>query len=238
MTGQELYAIALTPVADNDAHIVVVPYASLALPGQQTTYCYSLTYNVLHRGLSFDGNTVINDIEEKLNSKDDYGLMFYTLTGSAQGRGYPTFLIIFERLESGNTRLHFHRTHPCRSKDGDYNPIHNWTKVCYNWMAGNVNKSLIRYQQGDLCFVQDDKERQYTQQVTVYDNHRFMQPVAYAPYEFKKKENILGYVQINEPTILAHKEHLDIEMQPGQYIIRQCRSWEANPQGVWSLRID
>jgi hypothetical protein len=105
----------------------------------------------LSKGFSWVGNTCHVDVEEKLNGRDDYGLMFYTLTGSAQGRGYPSFLIIFERRKSG-THVHFHRTHPSRSKDGDYNPVHNWIRVCYNWMVGNVNKDLIRYQQGDLVF--------------------------------------------------------------------------------------
>ncbi|MHA2279586.1 MAG: hypothetical protein ACXAC5_01660 [Promethearchaeota archaeon] len=229
---------ALTPIVDNRNSVVVVPYASLAMPGRQTTYCYSHTYNVIHKGLGFNGNVAIQDLEEKLNGRDDYGLMFYTLTGSAQGRGYPTFLIIFERLASG-TRVHFHRAHPSRSKDGDYNPIHNWIKVCYNWMAGNTPRNLIRYQQGDLIFVEDQKEREYTgEPVDAYDQHVFEATVDFAPYSAKGKENILGYVRLNRDTVLNHSEHESVPMVAGRYVIRQCRSWEANPKGVWSLRID
>lgn len=40
------------------------------------------------------------ELELKLNGRDDYGLMFYTLTGTSTATGYPTFLIIFERLEN------------------------------------------------------------------------------------------------------------------------------------------
>lgn len=231
---------ALTPIVDNKNNTVVVPYASLAMGGSYgTTYCYSHTYNVISTGLGFNGNVAMADLEEKLNGRDDYGLMFYTLTGSAQGRGYPTFLIIFERLGSG-TRVHFHRTHPSRSKQGDYNPIHNWTKVCYNWMVGNVPRDLIRYQQGDLVFVEDVKEREYpVEPVDAYDHHVFDTPVDFCPYSAKsKKENILGFIRINKATVLNHTEHESVAMEPGRYVIRQARSWEANPSGVWSLRID
>ncbi len=238
---------ALTPIVDNIDATVVVPYASLAIPGRQTTYCYSHTYNVVDDGFAFNGNTAMSGLEKKLNSRDDYGLMFYTLTGSFQGRGYPTFLIIFERLVSDDpktkgkvrTRVHFHRTHPCRSKDGDYNPIHNWIKQCYNWMAGNVNASRIINQQGDLIFVQDMQEdREYPTTVDFYDKHVFETSVKFAPYEKKKKDNILGWISLEEQTILNHAEHMSITLPAGNYEIRQCRSWEANPKGVWSLRID
>lgn len=242
---------ALTPIVDNQKNTVTVPYASLAMGGSYgTTYCYSHTYNVIQRGLNFNGNVCMNDLEEKLNGRDDYGLMFYTLTGSQQGRGYPTFLIIFERLqaplsgprrnERSEIRVHFHRTHPSRSKDGDYNPIHNWTKVCYNWMVGNTPRSLIRYQQGDLVFVEDVKEREFrVEPVDAYDHHVFEIPVDFCPYTAKSKaENILGYIRVNEETVLNHTEHKSVTMAPGRYVIRGCRSWEANPSGVWSLRID
>ncbi len=236
---------ALTPVADNENCTIVVPYASLAMPGRQTTYCYSHNFEVIHSGLNINGNTVTHEIEEKLNGRDDYGLMFYTLTGSAQGRGYPTFLIIFENRTNG-VFVHFHRTHPSRSKDGDYNGIHNWIKVCYNWMAGNVHKSRIVAQQGDLVFVDDSgNDRNFAQNVDHYDNHMFESPVEFAPYALKKKDNILGYIRVGDKipcaatgTILKHHEHEWIGIPKGQYEIRQCRSWEANPQGVWSLRID
>jgi hypothetical protein len=229
---------ALTPIVDNENNTVTVPYASLAIHGRKTTYCYAHNYCVLEEGLSFNGNTVTNEVEEKLNGRDDYGLMFYTLTGSVEGRGYPTFLIIFERLQDG-TRVHFHRTHPSRSKDGDYNPIHNWTKVCYNWMIGNIKKDNIKAQQGDLAFVETDNNKiDFNMEVNSYDHHIFASPVKFAEYTSKKKANILGYAKLDQDTILTHNEHENVPIPAGTYEIRQCRSWEANPKGIWSLTID
>lgn len=247
---------ALTPIVDNDAHTVEVPYASLAIyGGRGTTYCYSHDYHVLTRGFSFNGYAITSDIEKGLNGRDDYGLMFYTLTGSAQGRGYPTFLIIFERRsQKGDTKVHFHRTHPFRSKEGDYNPIHNWIKGCYNWMAGNVNRENIKAQQGDLFFVKvvetaaelkeaDGgmkivKDLDFSHEVRQYDKHTFEVPVKFAEYTKAAKSNVLGYVQLDTDVWLRHTEHDDVKIPPGTYAIHQCRSWEANPKGVWSLRID
>lgn len=243
---------ALTPHVDNETHTVTVPYASLAIGGGYgTTYCYSHDYHVLHRGMSFGGYAVTKDVEEKLNGRDNYGLMFYTLTGSANGRGYPTFLIIFEQRERFNdVRVHFHRTHPFRSKDGDYNPIHQWTKGCYNWMAGNIKSSNIKAQQGDLFFVQVKtdaneeidgtvvKDLAFDHKVNQYDKHCFEREVPFAEYKKAAKANILGYVNLEEDTWLKHTEHDDVLIPKGTYAIHQCRSWEANPKGVWSLRID
>lgn len=230
---------ALTPIVDNDKHEVVVPYVSMSISGGYgTTYCYGLNYEVLERGVSWLGNTITKNVESKLNGRDDYGLMFYTLTGTAQGRGYPTFLIIFEKLES-KTKVHFHRVHPTRSKNGDYNAIHNWTIGCYKWMIGNVNFERIKAQQGDLAFVEIDKfpDGEVTK-VDSYDNHKFGIPVDFTPYIKKEKQNILGYVKLENDTTLNHNEHMNRIIPAGNYEIRQCRSWEANPKGVWSLRID
>lgn len=231
---------ALTPIVDNDNCTVEVPYASLAIGGGYgTTYCYSHDYHVLTKGFSFGGNVVANNVEHNLNGKDDYGLMFYTLTGSSQGRGYPTFLIIFERRsQKGDTKVHFHRTHPTRSKNGDYNPIHHWTRVCYNWMAGNVNRSLIKAQQGDLFFVETEANLEFNHKVNAYDKHTFEIAVNFAEYDKAAKSNILGYIQLDNDTKLSHTEHDDVIIPKGTYAIHQCRSWEANPKGVWSLRID
>lgn len=243
---------ALTPIVDNEACTVTVPYASLAIPGRQTTYCYGLDFMVLEEGLSMKGNVVMDEVEKRLNGRDDYGLMFYTLTGSAQGRGYPTFLIIFERRvmqvatplgdyrngveQKYETFVHFHRTHPSRSKGGDYNGVHNWIKTTYNWMVGNVNAERIVQQQGDLIFVKTDKEVVFDKFTEAYDNHKFATPVNFA--EYNGNENILGYVRMSSTTVLNHHEHMVVEIPAGTYEIRQCRSWEANPKGVWSLRID
>jgi hypothetical protein len=239
---------ALTPIVDNEKNEVVVPYVSMRLSGYQTSYCYGLDYNVLERGMSFKGNSVTRDVEKNLNGRDDYGLMFYTLTGSAQAQGYPTFLIIFEHLDT-TTKVHFHRTHPMRSKGGDYNPIHGWTIGCYKWMVGNVNFERIKAQQGDLVFVEmldgtspfvDDTkvEDKGMEEVNAYDNHKFATPVKFLPYAKKEKSNILGYFKIEKDTMLNHHEHKPRMIPAGIYELRQCRSWEANPKGVWSLRID
>ena len=229
---------ALTPIVDNEKCTITVPYVSMQIGGYQTTYCYGLNYDILKRGFSFNGNTVTKDVEKKLNGRDDYGLMFYTLTGTAQGRGYPTFLIIFERLEN-KTEVHFHRTHPMRSKGGDYNPIHNWTTGCYKWMIGNVNFERIKAQQGDLAFVEIDKfpEGEPTK-VNGYDSHMFLENVDYLPYTKKDNQNVLGYINLTKPTQLSHTHHMNRIIPAGVYEIRQCRSWEANPKGIWSLRID
>jgi len=229
---------ALTPIVDNEKNIITVPYVSMQIGGYQTTYCYGLDYVILDKGYSFQGNVVTKSVEKELNGRDDYGLMFYTLTGSSEGRGYPTFLIIFERLEN-STRVHFHRTHPMRSKSGDYNPIHSWTQGCYKWMIGNVNFERIKAQQGDLAFVEIDKfpEGEVTE-VNSYDSHCFSTPVKFTPYTKKDKQNVLGYVNLESDTELKHTEHRNRVIPAGTYEIRQCRSWEANPVGIWSLRID
>lgn len=232
---------ALTPIVDNEACTVTVPYVSMRVSGMQTTYCYGLSYSVLRTGFTYNGNVVTKDCEVALNGRDDYGLMFYTLTGTAQGRGYPTFLIIFERLERGKTRVHFHRTHPMRSKNKEYNPVHNWTVGAYKWMSGNVNFERIVAQQGDLIFVaKDGVMPDVNQWVHKYDNHCFDTLVRFHPIE--GKENILGLMHVKEDNWIRHPEHLDRRISAnldGQiYEVRQARSWEANPKGIWSLRID
>lgn len=229
---------ALTPIVDNEKNEVVVPYVSMRLSGYQTSYCYGLDYNVLEKGMSFKGNVVTNEIEHKLNGRDHYGLMFYTLTGSASAQGYPTFLIIFEDLEK-TVKVHFHRTHPMRTKAGEYNPIHGWIKGCYKWMVGNVNFERIKSQQGDLVFVEiEDPGPGLYKHVNGYDSHTFGSPVMFKEYDKKEKSNILGYFFIEKGTMLNHPEHMPRLIKKGHYELRQCRSWEANPKGVWSLRID
>ena len=236
---------ALTPVADNKKHHVVVPYCSMVVYGRMTTYAYAHSYHLLERGMVFDGNVVTSEIEEKLNGKDDYGLMFYTLTGSYTNRGYPTFLIIFERLKrKGKTRVHFHRVHPMRSKDGDRNPVSNWIKVSYKWMIGNVASEDVKFQQGDLAFVEltgqkaDNIDFSAAVDVTDCDSHCFTQPVKFVKYEGKNK-HVLGHIRIEEPSVkLEHPEHDNVFTKTGIFQVRQCRSWEANPKGIWTLNFD
>ncbi len=71
-----------------------------------------------------------------------------------------------------------------------------------------------------------------------YDNHRFAEPVPYVPYGLKKKSTTMGWIQLDKPVMLCHNEHDDIEVPAGTYELRQCRSWEANPVGIWTLNID
>jgi len=222
---------SLTPQVDNEAHRVVVPYAHLAVAGRNTNYCYSLSYNILRRGFTYRGNTVMHNTQ-RLNGRDDYGLFFYTLTGSVRQRGYPTFLVIFER-RTDTTYVHFHRTHPMRSKNGDPNPVHNWLTSAYQWMAGNIRATAIAAQQGDLIFVRTTQDV-VGEPVTDYDSHTFDTPVTFALHD---EANILGYIKTPD-NILRHPEHEDTQIDAGVYEVRQCRSWEANPRGVWSLRID
>ena len=229
---------ALTPIVDNEKNTVVIPYVSMKISGYNTQYCYGLDFNVLERGFSYMGNVITHDLEKQLNGRDDYGLMFYTLTGSSTAQGYPTFLIIFEKLED-RTKVHFHRTHPMRSKSGDYNPVHSWTVGCYKWAVGNVNFERIKAQQGDLAFVSIDKfpDGEITK-VDSYDSHCFSSPVNFTPYTKKDNRNILGFVQLENDTNLNHLEHKNRTIPKGIYEIRQFKSWEANPKGIWSLRID
>jgi hypothetical protein len=237
-TGTVKTRSALTPIVDNEKHEVVIPYVSMAVAGYSTSYCYGLDYNILERGFSLLGNSVTEEVE-LMNGRDQYGLMFYTLTGSDNTRGYPTFLIIFENLENDTIRVHFHRTHPMRSKNRDYNPVHGWIKGCYKWMVGNVNYDRIKAQQGDLAFVQiEEFPEGEISKVNSYDSHCFSTEVKFTPYVKKDNQNVLGYVQLENDTMLNHTEHKARLIPAGNYEIRQCRSWEANPKGIWSLRID
>jgi hypothetical protein len=105
-------------------------------------------------------------------------------------------------------------------------------------------------QQGDLAFVQVKTDTadesmdgaavnlEFNHQVNAYDSHAFDGPVDFAEYQLKQKSNILGYIRLATDTWLRHPEHDDVLIPAGTYAIHQCRSWEANPQGVWTLRID
>jgi len=230
---------AMTPIVDNDAGIVTVPFVSVYMPGRFGVYCYAHNYMLLQRGTMHDGNAVMRDLEAKLNGKDDYGLMCYTLIGTDRGTGYPTFLIIFERLQTG-TRVHIHRVNPSRSKDGDKAPIHDWTKNCYNWMAGNVRRDRIKTSQGDLMFVEieDEVKREFSTTVNNFDSHSFDKAVAFCTDVPKSQKNLLGYAQLQADTWLRHPEHEDRLLKMGAYEIRQARSYENNPAGSWSLTID
>jgi hypothetical protein len=247
---------ALTPVADNENRIITVPYASLAIYGRQTTYCYSLNYYVYEDGfIDPESETpVVNALEKKLNGRDDYGLMFYTLTGSPTNRGYPAFLIIFERLSGSaaapknETRVHFHRVHPSRHRNGQRTPACQLIKECYRYMAGNVEASEIHAQQGDLIFIKCENSKldfeNEGQGVESFESHAF---IAYnngptlklIENKSRSVKNRLGHIYSGVDFVVDHPEHDSLEMMPaGVYEIRRCKSWEANPTAVWSLTID
>lgn len=177
---------------------------------------------------------------------DDYGLMFYTLTGTDRNRGYPAFLIIFERL-SNNTRVHFHRAHPCRRKGGKDVPACKLIKECYRYMAGNVRAEEIYSQQGDLFFILTNEENKIdfseAQSVLSFESHEFKPVdcsfVKLVPNKAKSIKNRLGHIYSSSYFNVEHPEHEILKNMPaGVYEVRRCRSWEVNPKAVWSLTID
>jgi len=240
---------ALTPIVDNETRTVEVPYVSMAVQGYSTTYCYSHLYQV------FEANTidlqssspVVNELEKGLNGRDDYGMMYYTLTGSAMNQGYPAFLIIFERLGSYRTRVHFHRVHPCRSKNGVPTPANRLIQEGYRYMAGNIRAEEIFAQQGDLIFIQNTTQTfdwdAEGQSVKDFESHAFV-PTGGAPIKLvqntaKSVKNRLGFIRCESSFMVDHPEHDPIQDMPaGVYEVRRCKSWEANPTAVWSLIID
>lgn len=239
---------ALTPEADNESRTITVPYTAMSVDGMRTTWCYSRHYHVFEEGLTDPESEgiVVRDLEPKLNGKDDYGLMFYTLTGSVTNRGYPTFLIIFERRVLSGTFVHFHRVHPCRSKKGVNTPACNLIEACYQYMAGNVPASEVVAQQGDLIFLRATQPGTAVKDavpVSEFESHRFVAhdgtPVKLWESTAKQPSNRLGYIQSPGPFAVRHPEHDDIgELPGGTYEVRRCKSYENNPSGVWSLTID
>lgn len=239
---------ALTPVADNEERVLTVPYAAMAISGVQTTYCYSLRYYVLEENQidPESGSPIVNELERKLNGRDDYGLMYYTLTGTARNRGYPAFLIIFERLKRG-TRVHFHRVHPCRSKQGVQTPGSKLIEECYRYMAGNVRAEEIHAQQGDLIFIRNETQQLDWEvegkPVKDFESHAFVppngKPILLIENTAKSVKNRLGFIHCDKPFKVDHPEHDPLtDMPAGTYEVRRCKSWEANPKSVWTLTID
>jgi len=245
---------AFTPVADNETGIVTVPYVAVSVSGVRTQWCYARHYHLFEEGFTDpeSGGIVVNELEIKLNGRDDYGLCYYTLTGTETARGYPTFLIIFERLAAG-TRVHFHRVRPQRSKNGRKTPGCELIEACYQYMAGNIPASDVSAQQGDLIFIKHPhdpvekgakvKEPQESMSIE-FESHRFSPlgvggPMKLYESEAKTPKNRLGFLYAPTGLSVSHPEHDDIAgLVEGWWEIRRCRSWEANPHAIWSLTID
>lgn len=257
-TGTVKKRSAFTPVADNLSGVVTVPYVAVSVSGVRTQWCYSKHYYVLEQGMidPESGSPVLRDLEEKLNGRDDYGLCYYTLDGTTTARGYPSFLIIFERLGVGNTRVHFHRVRPNKSKDGQATPASKLIYACYQYMAGNIPASEVGAQQGDLMFIPLDSDPTASSQAKinpepqkgsglVFESHRF-EPLIRGEWlalfssEAKEPKNRLGFLKVPPGGLrVKHPEHLDIDrLEPGWYDVRRCKSFEASPKGIWSLTID
>lgn len=248
---------AFTPVADNDEGTVTVPYVAMAISGVRTTWCYSERYFVVEEGQEdpiFDqGGVYEADLAEKLNGRDDYGLCFFTLTGTDRNTGYPTFLVIFERTTHHGTRVHFHRVHPSRSRgpNGTQTPPNRLIEECYRYMAGNVRAEEIAHQQGDILLIKADGPGKATSDpvpVFGFENHAFVPldapdgscpPVRLMRAKAKSRDNLLGWIHAPNGMRMPHPEHESIEdIAPGWYEVRRCKSWEANPTSVWVLNID
>lgn len=240
---------ALTPVPDNETRVLTVPYVAMAVHGVRTTYCYSLDYQVFEESTidRESGTPIVNELERGLNGRDDYGLMYYTLTGTMQNTGYPAFLIIFERRKSG-THVHFHRVHPCRSKDGKKTPACRLVEECYRYMAGNIRAEEIYAQQGDLIFLKTEQTVEIpddAKHVREFESHAFKPleadkgGILLIPNESKSIKNRLGFIYSEGAWMVDHPEHEPIKGIPGgMYEVRRCKSWEANPKAVWVLTID
>jgi hypothetical protein len=252
---------ALTPVADNETGVITIPYAAIQMHGFGTTYCYSDRYYVAEAGMNdpyihkkgeMTGGMFVDDLEIKLNGRDDYGLMWYTLMGSEQNTGYPSFLVIFERLPTRtdlnlSTRVHFHRVHPNRSKNGNPTPTCRLIRECYRYMAGNVKVEEIESQQGDLIFIRRDGPGKAIEEpvaIASFESHSFVPHTGDVPVKLiasmaKSPTNRLGYLHSDVAFKVAHPEHEDIpELAAGWWEVRRCKSWEANPAAVWSYTFD
>lgn len=241
---------AMTPVADNDTGVVTVPYVAMVVPGFQDQYCYSKHYYVFTKGMTDpeSGGIVLHDLEEKLNGRDDYGLMYYDLNGTVTAQGYPTFLIIFERKRSG-THVHFHRVRPCRSANGVKTPAMELVAACYQYMAGNIPAEAVVAQQGDLILINAKNDPVLNNAKMgeaelggsnatsgfVFESHRFVgKKMCFFSSKTKEPNNRLGYVYAPHGVYLDHPEHDNTDMLPaGWYEVRRAKTWEANPRGIW-----
>lgn len=247
---------AFTPIADNDTGVITVPYVAMSVSGVRTTWCYAERYFVAEEGAEDPffslGGVYESDLAEKLNGRDDYGLCSFSLTGTQQNTGYPTFLIIFERTTEHGTRVHFHRVHPSRKRgpNGSATPPSRLIAECYRYMAGNVRAEEIAHQQGDLLLIKatgPGKSKETGTPVYGFENHSFeglelgghKEPVLLVQNTSKSAGNLLGWLHARTGMRMPHPEHEPVEgIEPGWYELRRCKSWEANPKSVWVLNID
>jgi hypothetical protein len=241
---------AMTPVANNETGEVTVPYVAMVVHGFQDQYCYSKHYWIFTKGMTDpeSGGIVLNDLEEKLNGRDDYGLMYYDLNGTVTATGYPTFLIIFERKAKG-THVHFHRVRPCRSVNGVKTPAMELVAACYQYMAGNIPAEAVVAQQGDLILLNAKHDPTVTNAKLgdatlggsdaskgfVFESHRFVgAEMCFFASDVKEPNNRLGFIFAPQGVYLDHPEHDPTEKLPaGWYEIRRAKTWEANPRGIW-----
>lgn len=214
--------------------IVQVPYVHLAM---STGSAYTDSFYIIkqyqpHPELP---GVPLNDTV-KCNGLDDYGLCWYTISGSSNQQGRPTFLIIFERLSSG-TRVHFHRVHPCRMQEGQKTFANNLIERCYTYMTA-IPPGKVVVQQGDLVFVEtaESNLERDLRPVNEYEGHHFDPPVYFAPSTTGPKQR-MGYIQAMTTTI-THGEHEHKALPRGFYEIYVCKTWEANPTTTMTYNAD
>jgi hypothetical protein len=253
-TGTVKRRSAFTPVADNAKHTITVPFVAVKVYGAVTQWCYAQRYHVFEEGMTdpISGGIVVNDLEVKLNGRDDYGLCFYTLIGTDTATGSPTFLVIFERLKN-KTHVHFHRVRPCRSKDGIRTTACKLIEACYQFMAGNIPASEVVAQQGDLMFLRCDNDpvkagakvaAPQEGRVLEFESHKFLPLgengiLSLYVCEAKQPANRLGFIYAPNGLRVEHPEHENIEhLAEGWWEIRRAKSYEANPVVIWSRTID
>ena len=108
-------------------------------------------------------------------------------------------------------------------------------------MAGNVRADDIVAQQGDLLFLKTDQQKHDDlHEVDGYDSHMFSKgKVLFSEPTGKKSDKYaIGYIEVPENNLLSHPEHVEVPLPKGNYLVRICRSWEANPVAIWTVNID
>lgn len=227
---------AMTPTVHDG--VVLLPFVTIRESGG---CAYSEEYVISDVGVrdiaTRHGGVFDVPFEEKLNGRDDYGLLYYTLTGTTEFSGYPTFLIILEHLE-GRKRVHFHRVSPCRRIGGQDTATPDLIPRCYQYMTGNIPASEIDFQQGDLIFVRDHgKPLVDPILVDQYEGHAFDPPILHVAGD--GEGNFLGTLEAKERWSLLHQEHAaHRDLPPGRWKLYRCKSFERNPTGSFRRFVD